>query len=191
MNEIKKEGSVFSVNIKPWATHPVAPHTEVTVGYDENGLTVHFVTDETNLRAEETRHLHYVHLDSCMEMFMQFDAERDERYINIEINPNGTVYCAVCYDRYRTEKIALEDVELLGIRTVIKEDGWEIFYTVPVSFIKKYIPTYRHGAGARMRGNFYKCGNETVHPHYACFANIETAEPDFHRPEYFVPFVLA
>ena len=52
------------------------------------------------------------------------------------------------------------------------------------------VPTYRHGEGAVLRGNLYKCGDETDHPHYACFHNIDWAKPDYHRPEFFATFVL-
>ena len=190
MNIITKEGTTFSVHY-PWAKDfPATPSMSATLSYDEAGIHVHMESDETDLRAAETKHLHYVHHDSCMELFMQYDADNDERYINIEINPNGTVYSAVCYDRYRTEKITEEDIATFGIRTVIKDDGWELFYTVPVAFIQKYIPTYRHTAGTHMRGNIYKCGDLTDHPHYGCFAPIDLEKPDFHRPEFFADFVL-
>ena len=37
----------------------------------------------------------------------------------------------------------------------------------------------------KLRGNIYKCGDRTAHPHYLSWAPIGTPSPDFHRPEYF------
>ena len=192
MTEIKREGTTLPIDCLPWREeYPYAPKTSVTLGYDEEGLTLHFTTDETNLRATETEHNTFVYKDSCMEAFIQFDPAHDSHYINIEINPNGAAFaaCGTCREDYGM--VAVEDIETLGVRTAVHEDGWEIFYRIPVAFVKKYIPSYRHGEGARLRANFYKCGDETDHPHFASFAPIGVAEPDFHRPEYFAELVLS
>ena len=37
----------------------------------------------------------------------------------------------------------------------------------------------------KIQANFYKCGEETAHPHYLSWNPIKTSRPDFHRPEYF------
>ena len=34
-------------------------------------------------------------------------------------------------------------------------------------------------------GNFYKCGDETVQPHYYSWNPVELVDPDFHRSEFF------
>ena len=192
MNRITKRGTAFPVLKFPWEKDfPAKPATEVTVGYDDEGYRVRMVSYETRLRAVETSHNTPVCHDSCMELFMQFAPENDPRYINIEINPNGAAYCAVNFRRGDSELIAPCDIETLGIRSAVYDDRWEIEYTIPASFIQKYIPTYRHGIGAKIRGNFYKCGDLTDHEHYGCFSNIAWARPDFHRPEFFAEFVLA
>lgn len=126
-----------------------------------------------------------------MELFMQYAAETDPRYINIEINPNCAAYASVRYDRERYEMIDPTDIDTLGIKSAVYDDRWELDYTIPVAFIQKYIPTYRHEVGAILRGNFYKCGDLTDHPHYACFNNVDVPNPDYHRPEFFSEFVLA
>ena len=36
-----------------------------------------------------------------------------------------------------------------------------------------------------IRGNFYKCADDTDSIHFVSWAPIHTENPDFHRPEYF------
>ena len=43
---------------------------------------------------------------------------------------------------------------------------------------------------ASLRGNIYKCGDKTAHPHFLSWAPVGTPSPDFHRPEYFGEFSL-
>lgn len=42
----------------------------------------------------------------------------------------------------------------------------------------------------KLRGNIYKCGDKTAHPHFLSWAPVGTSQPDFHRPEYFGTFLL-
>ena len=189
--EIKKSGTTFTVGHFPWVKdYPATPVTKVTLSYNEESFLVHFVSYETNLRATETAHNTPVHKDSCMEIFMCFDPEHDGRYINVEINPNCAAYSAVSLCREQSRLIDPADIDTLCIKSAVFDDRWELDYQIPVSYIQKQIPTYRHGPGARLRGNFYKCGDETDHPHFGCFSDIAWPHPDFHRPEFFADFVL-
>jgi hypothetical protein len=36
-----------------------------------------------------------------------------------------------------------------------------------------------------LKGNFYKCGDLTAHPHFLSWSPVLTKTPDFHRPEFF------
>ncbi len=191
MQKITREGTVFPVTHASWESFPLQLNTQATVSYDDEGFSVRFSTDETRLRAVETAHNTFVHKDSCMEMFMQFAPESDIRYINFEINPNGAAYVSCSKKRGDFVFFTVEDIEALGIKTAVREDGWDLSYDIPAAIIQKYIPSYEHKAGAHLRGNFYKCGDLTDHEHYLSYAPIGTEEPDFHRPEYFADFVLA
>lgn len=42
-----------------------------------------------------------------------------------------------------------------------------------------------------LRINAYKCGDETKQPHFACWSNILTENPDFHCPEYFGELIFS
>ena len=191
MNTIKKTPSTFEIKNFPWKDkYQATPKTFITLSYDDEGINVHFVSYETALRATETEHNTSVHKDSCMEIFMQYAADTDDRYINIEMNPNGAAYSAVSSGRESSQRIDPSDIDTLNIKTEIFKDRWEIKLKIKAEYIKKYIPSYKHESGVHMRGNFYKCGDDTDHPHFGCFNNIEWAYPDFHRPEFFADFVL-
>ena len=190
MYKIEKKGTPFEIKNYPWDENGYRPKTVITIGYDEDGFSVHFVSEETKLRAAETQHNTAVHKDSCMEIYMQFAPQTDKSYINIEVNPNGAVYSSVSTSREISRKISPEDIETLGVSTKVHDYGWEVNYYIPKQYITKYIPSYVHECGAVLKGNFYKCGDLTVHPHFGCFADIIWKEPDFHRPEFFTDFKL-
>ncbi len=191
MYKIEKTGTKFDISNYPWDEFGYKPRTYVMVSYDDNGFRVLFVSYETNITTFRMKNNLDICADSCMELFMQFDPKNDERYINIEVNSIGAAYNAVTLQRGSAECICDEDIALLDIKTRVLKDRWEITYKIPVSYIKKYIPTYEHKEGNIIRGNFYKCGDDSEYPHYGCFSEIKWTYPDFHRPEFFAEFMLA
>lgn len=190
MHYIEKAGTTFEIKNYLWNNNEYRPETFVTVGYDEGGYKVHFVSYETDLKCVETEHNTEIFKDSCMELFMQFAPETDENYINFEINPNGAVYCALTTNRETYQKVAPSIIDTLGVKTKIYDDRWEIDYYISKEYIQNLIPTYEHKEGIVIRGNFYKCGDKERYPHHGCFNKIEWEKPDFHRPEFFVEFKL-
>ena len=190
MHEIKKSGTTFNIDNFPWDDNGYKPKTQVTIGYDEGGFNLNFVSYETDIRATETEHNMEIYKDSCMEIFMKFAPSTDKNYINIEINPNGAAYCAVSECREISEKIEPRIIDTLNIKTKVYPDRWEIKYYISKEFIQRFIPSYVHGEGNVICGNFYKCGDLMKYPHWACFNYINWEHPDFHRPEFFTEFKL-
>lgn len=184
------EGRVFELQEAPWEGYREVPRTSVCVSYSDTGFHLRFVSYETRLRAVETKHNTPVCCDSCVEAFLQFSPATDPHYINIEINPNAAVYCAVRTSREDATLMSDEAIERLAVHTTVFSDRWETELCIPVDFIREYIPTYRHGEGSMLRANFYKCGDMTETPHYGAFAPIQWQTPDFHRPEFFADFLL-
>lgn len=190
MFEITRQGVRFDINNFPWDENGAKPETSVKISYDDGGYTVSFTSYETDIRAVETKHNSPVHEDSCMELFAAF-ASDDDRYINIEVNPNGAAHCEVGSGRGNRLQIDPADIDTLGIKTATFADRWEAEYYISTEFIKKYLPTYKHGEGTVIRANFYKCGDKTGHEHYGCFNKVGVVNPDFHRPEFFAEIKLA
>lgn len=174
----------------PWDENGYKPEVLFTLGVNEDGFTMHIVTQESNPRREETKQLNFVHFDSCVEWFVNFLPRECDRYFNFEVNANGVMYVAFRKDRYDFKVLDPEDVEALGIKAVIHPESWEISYTVPFTLIEKYIPGYQFKEGMTIRANFYKCGEKTRMPHFGIWNGPFTEKPDFHRPEFFADVVM-
>lgn len=169
----------------PWDENGYKPEVEFELGMCDTGFTMHIVVQESDPRRVETKQLNFVHLDSCVEWFVNFDPEICDRYFNFEVNANGVMYVAFRKDRYDFDLLTLEDVESLGIKAQIHPDSWKISYTVPFTLMEKYIPGYQFREGMAIRANFYKCGEKTQYPHFGVWRHPGTSKPDFHRPECF------
>lgn len=150
--------------------------------YDEENLYVHMSTAEENIRAEYTAPLSPVHEDSCLEFFFRIPGS--ENYFNFEINPNGCM--CLKYGPSRAERIDIvksDAMEYFNIHINRSSEGWELFYKIPLRFLRFFQPDYRF-AGS-LYANLYKCGDKTVKEHFLAWAPINTEKPDFHRPEFF------
>ena len=169
----------------PWDENGYKPEVEFELGMCDTGFTMHIVVQESDPRRVETKQLNFVHLDSCVEWFVNFDPEICDRYFNFEVNANGVMYVAFRKDRYDFDLLTLEDVESLGIKAQIHPDSWKISYTVPFTLMEKYIPGYQFREGMVIRANFYKCGEKTQYPHFGVWRHPGTPKPDVHRPECF------
>lgn len=198
-----KQYTITRVNGKPdWSkipalqvdTHNWLPKVDITtqaqICYDEKGLYVHMWSKEKEIRAEENKPLSQVCDDSCMEFFFRPD-ENDGRYFNIEMNPLGFTYLGIGYDRYQTCRLAPGDEDELMQKQVGRTaDGWEVFYTVPVSFIQVFFPGYAWKSGSKLYANCFKCGEKTPQSHFLSWNPCTSAEPDFHQSRDFGLMVL-
>jgi hypothetical protein len=84
-----------------------------------------------------------------------------------------------------------EGAELLRPK-ILKGDGeWEIYYSIPYSFIRRFFPDFCVESGKKIRANCYKCGDLTVQEHYMSWNPVEVVDPDFHVPAFFGKMTLA
>ena len=86
----------------------------------------------------------------------------------------------------RSDRFALYRGDIqdrFDIRTARTEDGWEVYYQIPLEYIRLFYPEFDF-SGA-LRANIYKCGDQTVNKHYLSWNPIDSEKPDFHRPEDF------
>ena len=174
----------------PWAeTTNYRPATSAWLGYDSSSLFVYMETDETELRME-TRGFGYVHTDSCMEFFFSPDLA-SQKYLNFEFNPAGAMFLSIGASRHDRELISQDNyIDLFAVKTAIHKKGWTLEFGVPVLFLRQYYPALELKSGLVMRGNFYKCGDNTSRPHYGCWSPIELDKPDFHCPRFFGDLIL-
>ena len=147
--------------------------------HDGRFLYVRLAAAEKKIRAEYDAPLSPVHEDSCLEFF--FMPEKESRYFNFEINPNGCLW--IGFGRGREDRAALYrgDMEAyFGIRTARTAEGWEVSYRIPLSFLRIFLPGFSF-TGA-IRANVYKCGDLTAREHYLAWNPVTSGSPDFHRP---------
>lgn len=168
-------------NIQLESDHGVRAYGQLC--HDDNALYVHLRAVESNIRAEYTEQFSPVYQDSCLEFF--FMPEGYDRYMNFEINPNGCLYVGIGHDRSDSAPLDITDdlTQLFVIRSGKTDDGWEVYYTIPLSLLREYYPNF--SLSGILYANVYKCGDKTDHKHYLSWNFVNTEKPDFHRPEYF------
>ncbi len=172
------------VENQQWGTYP-----DIRMGaqicYSDRGLHVHMRAWEKNIRAVNRGLLDSMCDDSCMEFFVSPVAE-DPRYFNIEMNPNGCVYLGFATGKPDLLRLVPELNDAIVDRGVrYMEEGWELWYTVPLRFIRQFFPGYTLEPGRKLRANLFKCGDLTVVPHFFSWNRIEVDYPNFHLREYF------
>ena len=62
---------------------------------------------------------------------------------------------------------------------------WILEYAVPIDMLAKYTQVEKPATGVIWRGNFYKCADQTSHPHWLTWSPVELPAPDFHQPKFF------
>ncbi len=165
---------------------PIPYATEAAMVHSEAGITVLLSTTEWPIRVTEMENGGRVCVDSCLEFFFTPN-EREQKYINLEINPAGTLHFNIGEGRGSRSKVNFAD-KGVRVRTLIcHSEGWKAMIFVPYSLIDALYGKHE----SVFRANFYKCGDLTVKPHYATWNPVLTETPDYHRPEYFGRVILS
>ncbi len=189
-----KNYTVLPVTGTPeWEKIPVMPvdcvlwHEDVGIRmiqqlcYDADNLYVHQRAWEKEIRATHAGYLQQVCEDSCMEFFFA-PQEGDERYFNVEINPNGCVHLGFGLGRKNSVQVVPKKMEeQLAVRSERTEGGWELYYQIPLSLVQIFFPGFHWEKGTRIQANAFKCGDCTVHPHFLSWNPVTSETPDFHR----------
>ena len=168
------------------------PATTARLVYVEDfGFLLRMTCAETAPRAVYTRYNEPVYTDSCMEFFC--DWLGDGRYVNMEMNALGTLLSCVGPDRHARTPIAdLTDGEIFSVKGEICDGYWQVTAEIPSALLCRIlgVDSIPFGHGYTLRGNFYKCGDDTAVVHYGMWNPVGTDKPDFHRPEYFGALVI-
>ena len=174
----------LAIDTKLWGTQ-----TDITAQaqlcYDDTALHIRLSAVEAEIRAEEQGPLGSPCQDSCLEFFF-CPVEGDNRYFNIEFSPTGCFYLGFGSDRYDLVRL-LPEAPIFAPEILRTENGWQITYSVPFAFIRRFFPAFSAQPGKHIRANFYKCGDLTVNEHYLSWNPIEQTQPDYHLSRYFAP----
>ncbi len=179
---------IASIN-NPYHTGNVDISAGGQICYDDSALYVHLFAKEAHIRAEGKGLLDAPCEDSCLEFFFS-PMNGDSRYFNIEYNPNCCIYLGTgtCVD----DLVRLIPESGFPFHPEVNrtEDGWEITYQIPYSFIRQFFPDFSPVSGYEMRGNMYKCGDLTVQEHYFTWNELSGNVLSFHRPCDFGLFIF-
>lgn len=157
----------------------------------EKGFRLKMTCYETNPLAKYENPDEMVCKDSCMEFFVNFFPNADSTgYLNFEANSKGTLL--LYYGKDRNSRTSVRELGLTPpkVNAVLFEDHWEYEILIPLTFIRAVYGQDCFVPGSVLKGNFYKCGDDTASPHYGSWSPISNPTPDFHRPEFFGDLVL-
>lgn len=192
--EVKKEkvdwNEIESIEITnyPWGTDYMPKTTAWLYRIEDLGFCLKMRCEEKEPRAIYTEENDPVYKDSCMEFFANYYPEEEGTgYINFEMNSNGAVLCQYGQP---DERFYLKDKGFeVPTPVVIKKEGyWEVELMIPDTFIKSVYG--KDTISSLIKGNFFKCGDDTHTPHYGSWSPIENPFPAFHKPEFFGDLII-
>ncbi|MCC8407574.1 hypothetical protein LJ707_01435 [Mucilaginibacter sp. UR6-1] len=169
-----------------WSKGGADVSVSFTLAYSDQYLFVKYFVIEPVVKATYYRPNEPVYNDSCVELFIAFDD--DANYYNLEFNCAGT--CLGQYGSGRDNRVylpanLLKQIKHLTVLRAVPNEGivWELSLAIPLK-VFCYHPLLKLSC-CNARVNTYKCGDELEQPHHLCWGQIESAEPNFHRIEYF------
>ena len=175
--------------------YPYVPEMQLRLFHCGSHLILDYSVCEKCTAARVREDLGEVWTDSCCEFFLQPRGEGN--YYNIEATCIGRILIGWRPGRegaVHAPKELLNKVlryPSLGTEPFeerLGDNRWRLTLAVPVEALFADLLTTFSGLEARF--NCYKCGDNLSQPHYVSLAPIQTASPDFHRPEYFIPIIF-
>lgn len=200
-----------------WATADVAevrhfhakssdhrPVTRCKVMHHENALHVAFQVQDRYVRCVHERYQDMVSRDSCVEFFIEPMPGRG--YFNFEWNCGGAMLLYFIEDPTRVpdaffRKFTPVPAAIAGrVRTttslpprvepeITEPVTWTLRSVIPVGLFGEFLGPLGDLSGQRWRGNFFKCGDQTSHPHWASWSPIGEVLR-FHQPQFFAPILF-
>ena len=158
-------------------------HAYGQICYDDKALYLHLAAEEKDIRAEMNDPMGQTCEDSCLEFFFRPDP-KEMRYFNLEYNLNCCPF--IGFGTSIEDLVRLHPLQIpFKARANRTENGWEVFYQIPYSFIRLFFPSFSPKSGDSIYANFYKCGDKTALPHYYAWKQPANRPHGFHCPECF------
>lgn len=171
------------------------PKVQARVAYDDNFLYLIWKVDDQYVLAKRTQHRQDVYRDSCVEFFFTPGGDPKERgYFNLESNCTGVKLFGPHVPGRKNESLSADDFASVTTASslkgpidaeIVKPTTWTLEYRIPLRLLEKFSTVTRPKPGVTWRANFYKCADETSHPHWLTWSPIAKGKPSFHQPEYF------
>lgn len=192
----EKVSSVKLREIRPESSDHI-PHVEVRLFRDHQALYGKFSVYDRYVRCVQDGYQAKVSKDSCVEFFLKPAASKG--YFNFEFSCGGNLLCyyirnpqkkdgkRIDYDILSWEELAMVRRQSTLPPRIPEEITtpllWELAFLIPLDLIQRYTPLSQNIFTKIWRANFYKCGDETSHPHWISWTPLP--EKNFHRPDAF------
>lgn len=173
------------------------PRTSARLLYDAAGIHGIFRVEDRYVRCVRTRYHDEVWKDSCVEFFAQ--PRPDRGYFNFEFNCGGAFLCSYITNPERTPdgfkeftKVPAHLGQTIQARSslpprthpeIATPITWTLAFFIPFALFEYYLGSLGALPGQTWRGNFFKCADDTSHPHWAAWSPVD--ELNFHRPNCF------
>ena len=183
--------------------HIHIPKTQARMLHNGETIAVMFRIEDQYIIARGTHYQDRTHKDSCAEFFIEPVAGKG--YLNFEFNCGGVLLLTYIEDATRTQDgfkkythIPAQVIANMQVHTTLttpidpeitEPTTWTLSYTIPKIIFETYVGTLPTLNGLTMRGNVYKCADESSHPHWGYWADIGE-ELNFHQPGKFAPIHL-
>lgn len=164
------------------------PEAEFQMVHDDSKIYLRMTAHNDYLKAQCTKINEFVCNDSCMEAFFNVPS-KPYGYLNLEFNCFGVMFLG--YGESRENRYTVDPAIVKKYITIIVDNDdvaedqrgrWSF-----TAIIDKGICNELMGVdfeSGECGGNFYKCGERAV-SHFISWNEIQSAHPDFHRPECF------
>jgi hypothetical protein len=173
------------------------PRTRARLLHSGDALHGIFHVEDRWVRSVHTRFGDPVYQDSCVEIFLA--PLPGHGYLNLEMNCGGTLLASHVTDHRRTPSglaaavlLTADEGREVALRSTLPATlepevetplVWQLSFALPLALVERRFGRLRPLAGSTWRGNLYKCGDRTSHPHWASWAPLEAR--NFHLPQCF------
>ena len=191
---MEEKAAKFAVCENNWPEYaPYSPDCNGSVARTRNHLAVMFHVRGLDLRATAMEDNGRSWEDSCCEFFVA--DPKDGSYYNFELTCIGSLLAANGEGRNNRKQI--DKTLLSGVKRLsslkhesVEAEGQIFSWTVALLIPFGLIGVDPENLPETLRGNFYKCGDLTAHPHFLSWNPVGTPSPDFHRPDFFGGLIL-